>query len=120
MPKTSARACGTKLASCAHCLAFIALRAAATARAAGVESGAAIVAPACTVVLGVMDGACTAGTLAGVALVDGALVVEVEVEVEVDGAGAVPVTGTRVPSACKTNLAGPVASAVCADAEDAG
>jgi len=60
-----------------------------------------------------MDGACTAGTLAGVALVDGALVVEVEVEVDGAGAGAVPVTGPRVPSACTTNLAGPVASAVC-------
>ena len=94
----------------------MALRAAATARAAGVESGAAIEAPACTVVLGVMDGACIEETLAGVALVDGALVVEVEV----DGAGALPVTGTRVPSACKTNLAGPVASAGCADAGVAG
>ncbi len=116
MPNTSARACGTKLDSCAHCLAFIALRAAATARAAGVESGAAIVAPACTVVLGVMDGACIEETLAGDMLVNGESVVEVEVEGEVEGAGAVPVTGTKVPSACKTNLAGPVASVVCADA----
>ena len=94
----------------------MALRAAATARAAGVESGAAIEAPACTVVFGVMAGACIEETLAGVALVNGALVVEVEV----DGAGALPVTGTRVPSACKTNLAGPVASAGCADAGVAG
>ena len=94
----------------------MALRAAATARAAGVESGAAIEAPACTVVFGVMAGACIEETLAGVALVNGALVVEVEV----DGAGALPVTGTRVPSACKTNLAGPVASAGCADAGGAG
>ena len=96
----------------------MALRAAATARAAGVESGAAIEAPACTVVFGVMAGACIEETLAGVALVNGALVVEVEVEV--DGAGALPVTGTRVPSACKTNLAGPVASAGCAEAGVAG
>ena len=122
MPNTSARACGTKLASCAHCLAFIALRAAATARAAGVESGAASVTPACTVVLGVIAGACVEETLAGDMLVNGESVVEVEIEVEgeVEGAGAVPVTGTKVPSACKTNLAGPVASVVCADAGVAG
>ena len=122
MPNTSARACGTKLASCAHCLAFIALRAAATARAAGVKSGAASVTPACTVVLGVIAGACVEETLAGDMLVNGESVVEVEIEVEgeVEGAGAVPVTGTKVPSACKTNLAGPVASVVCADAGVAG
>ena len=70
-----------------------------------------------------IDGACIEDTLAGVALVDGALVdgaLVVEVEVEVDGTGAVPVTGTKVPSACKINLAGPADSAGCADAGVAG
>ena len=78
--------------------------------------------PACTVVLGVIAGACVEETLAGDMLVNGESVVEVEIEVEgeVEGAGAVPVTGTKVPSACKTNLAGPVASVVCADAGVAG
>ena len=92
----------------------MALRAAATARAAGVESGSAIVAPACTVVLGVIVGAYVEDALAGDTLVDGARVGAVE------GTGGVPVTGTSVPSACKTNLAGPAASAVCAEAEAAG
>ena len=54
---TSPRACGTKLASCANCLAFMALRAAATARAAGVESESAIEAPAGTLVLGAVEAA---------------------------------------------------------------
>ena len=111
MPRTSPRACGIKLANCAHCLAFIALRAAATARAAGVESGSAIVAPACTVVLGVIEGAYAGGALTGATLVEGARVGSAE------GADAAPVTGTSVPSACKTNLAGPAASAACAEAE---
>ena len=118
MPNTSARAWGTKLASCPHCLAFMALRAAATARAAGVESGSAIVAPACTVVLGVIVGAYVEDALAGDTLVDGARIGAVEGAIE--GAGGAPVTGTSVPSACKTNLEGPAASAVCAEAEAAG
>ena len=94
MPSTSPRAWGTKLASCAHCLAFIAFRAAATARAAGVESESAMDGPACTAVFGAVEGALPARAGAGATSV----------------AAGVPATGTKVPSACKTNLAGPAAS----------
>ena len=108
----------------------MALRAAATARAAGVESGSAIVAPACTAVFGAVEGALPARAGATGVTISGAAsgrrltppvapvtgeVLEPALFEEVEG-GA----GTKVPSACKINLAGPVASVDGEDGEAAG
>jgi len=113
----------------------MALRAAATARAAGVESGSAIVAPACTAVFGAVEGALPARAGATGVTISGAAsgrrltppvapvtgrVLEPALFEDVEGAAGVPGAGTKVPSACKINLAGPVASVDGEDGEAAG